>query len=152
MPAPMLVPLVDVVQDLTTYPAAWQGAAFVVVGAGAVGARELSVGQVVVCRSPAHCGDVVVLVARGGQGRPRFGRVRGDALFGEAGEPCSPLRWRVAGGVSAVLDGGERLRRLARVWCEGHPDQFWVPPVVRRAAEQPAGEPRVQLGLFQVAA
>lgn len=152
MPAPMLVPLVAVVGDLTTYPLAWQSSAFVVVGPGAVGDRCLAVGQVVVCRSPARPGDAVVLVARGGQGRPRFGRVRGDALFGEAGEPCSPLRWRVAGAVSAVLDGGERVRRLARVWCERHPEQFWVPPVVRRAAQAPEGEPRVQLGLFQVAA
>jgi len=70
--------------------------AFVVVREGDHGAWSFAAGDVLVCRGEAAHGDAVVLVP-GGHGRPRLGEVVGGTLRGDAGEPCSPLRWQAAG-------------------------------------------------------
>src|SRR5690606_8938694 len=59
-------------------------------------------GDVIACRDTVEPWGPVVLEARG-HGRPRLGALQGRALFGDGGEPCSPLRWRVAGEVVVIL-------------------------------------------------
>ena len=41
----------------------------------------------------------VLLLAPRRRGTPRFGTIVGGVVRGTAGEPCSPLRWRVVGRV-----------------------------------------------------
>lgn len=83
---------------LTTGPAVEH---FVVVREGSCAHGHWGTGEVLVCRGEPADGDQVVLVARG-HGRPRVGTVRKGRLYGDAGEPCHPDRWRVAGRLVAT--------------------------------------------------
>ena len=74
---------------------------FAVVREGICAHGRWGAGEVLVCRGEARDGDKVVLVARG-LGRPRVGSVRKGRLYGDAGEPCHPGRWRVAGRLVAT--------------------------------------------------
>ena len=82
---------------------------FVVVRSGQAVQGRFEADEVVVCAEAAEDAQTVVLVPRG-WGRPQLGTVRGRHLFGEAGEPCHPARWQVAGHVVGVW------RRREGVW------------------------------------
>lgn len=113
MNAPRLVPFFDMHSDTDELPAIWRDSAeetFVVAAAGEFGGIRYRVGDMLVCRGDADSDELVVLVARR-HGRPRVGWVRREGLEGEHGEPCSPVRWRPAGRVVAVLQ--PRARGLA---------------------------------------
>lgn len=75
---------------------------FVVAQGGWFAGRRFERGDLVACRDTSEPQGPVVLEARG-HGRPRLGAQDGRALYGDGGEACSPLRWRVAGEVVAVL-------------------------------------------------
>ena len=105
MTAPSLARYQDIAAQAV--PSLWQGAAddvFVVTSPGDFGGQRYSIGDMLICRGDVGDDEAVVLMARG-HGRPRLGWVRGDALSGEAGEPCSVSRWRAAGRIVAVLQG-----------------------------------------------
>jgi hypothetical protein len=87
--------------DRSTPPLLAGEACFVVVEPGVAEGTVWSAGDVVVVEPATRSDDLVVLVARG-MGRPRLGTACAGRLFGEAGEACSPVRWRVAGRVRAV--------------------------------------------------
>ena len=81
---------------------------FVVVRSGQSVQGRFEADEVMVCTESAEGAQTVVLVPRG-WGRPQLGTVRGRHLFGEAGEPCHPARWQVAGhlvGVWRRREGG----------------------------------------------
>ncbi|MBW2257531.1 MAG: hypothetical protein JRI25_23445, partial [Deltaproteobacteria bacterium] len=81
---------------------------FVVVEGGGFGGRRWYAGDLVVCRWCATpLAGQVMLEARG-LGRPRLGTLDEGDLFGDGGEACSPVRWRVAGEVVAVLRPDDR--------------------------------------------
>jgi len=134
--------------------------AFVVVHEGGFAGLDLGAGDVLVCRGEAVHGELTVLVPRG-HGRPRLGRVRGTVLEGDAGEPCSSLRWAPAGRVVAryrlgpdgwvveLLDGPGGVQRPARaVSAEGSPS---VQEGRQEAAAGPSQGSRSQLSLFAAA-
>jgi hypothetical protein len=119
MPAPRIEALDIVEQRLGSVARAEVGEAFVVLSAGEFGGRCFAVGDVLIAEPGAGNGPVI-LVARG-PGRPRLGSVCGSAVTGDAGEPCSGHRWRVAGGIRhvpstrATADVASRFDRGARV-------------------------------------
>ncbi len=134
--------------------------------AGALGGVEVVRGDLVVCRRAPNPEGAVVLEARG-LGRPRLGCVLGATLLGDAGEPCSPLRWRVAGELAEVLrpeagvwarieipreQGESGLRRGS----QGGASSLSALRVVARPGGRPKGRPArgggPQLSLFQRAA
>ena len=92
MPTPVLEHITQ-----THDPADSEVEVFRVVQEGEFAGRQWREGAILLCHGEPRTGDAVVLVARGRQGRPRMGRVEGTRFFGEAGEPCHPARWRVAG-------------------------------------------------------
>ena len=75
--------------------------AFTIVRSGYFAGRDWSAGDMIVCSPRREAVANVVLIPRG-RGRIRMGTAQGSKLFGEAGEPCSPARWRAAGMLSAV--------------------------------------------------
>lgn len=79
---------------------------FVVVRSGVTVQGSFEADEVIVCSDAVSDGDTVVLVPRG-WGNPQVGSIHGQHLQGEAGEPCHPGRWQVAGRVVAVW----RLRK-----------------------------------------
>ncbi|MCB9677020.1 MAG: hypothetical protein H6737_18025 [Alphaproteobacteria bacterium] len=92
-------------------------------------------------------GDAVVLVAVG-PGRPRLGRVQGNRLIGDRGEPCLMSRWEVAGRVEGVI------RPVGAGWAI---EMFDQPGIVGMAADRAPGvlegtpepvRPVAQLSLF----
>lgn len=111
---------------------------FVVVREGDCTHGHWGTGEVLVCRGEPADGDRVVLVARG-HGRPRVGTVRKGRLYGDAGEPCHPGRWRVAG-------------RLVATWrARGEGWVCTLADAQEDAGSVPVLEPReraVQLDLF----
>lgn len=148
MNAPRLDRYTADVHELTALPAIWQGAAdevFVVTQAGEFGGERYGLGDVLVCRGEAVDDEPVVLMARG-HGRPRMGWTRGDALFGEVGEPCSAARWRAAGRIVAVLRADARSLAVVR----SAPQIVPGPPVFRPGGRRP--QPSAQLSLFSRAA
>lgn len=102
MTAPRLVPVFVPAERMPSPDARLFG----VVEAGDFGGMHLEAGEVVACRPVSDPSGPVVLEARG-FGRPRLGRIEGHALFGDGGESCSPIRWRVVGEIVAVLQGEE---------------------------------------------
>ena len=142
MNAPRLVPFLDMHDDTQELPAIWRDCAaetFVVAAPGEFGGIRYRVGDMLVCRGDADSDELVVLVARRHE-RPRVGWVRREGLEGEHGEPCSPVRWRPAGRVVAVLQ--PRTRGLAM--CR--PAERPAPTARTQRAEAP------QLSLFSQAA
>lgn len=119
--APVLAPLLQVLSrahiDISVLPEALLGRAmqlYAVIQAGIFDGRVLDVGDVVVCAETAIAGAPVVLVARG-HGGPRLGSVRGAEILGDAGEPCSGGRWRIAGHVERILHAaGQVVEACAR--------------------------------------
>ena len=112
MSAPVLAPIQDLLLHTRITAAsipdgvpadAWL---FVVVASGVFGGRWFRPGDLVVCDGTDTDGDVV-LVARG-HGTPRLGSRTLGRLTGDAGEPCSEQRWRVAGTVIGVVDSASR--------------------------------------------
>lgn len=94
---------------------------YAVIEAGDFGGRRYAVGEVVVCRGEPAATEPVVLVPRG-PGRPMLGRVDREAITGDAGEPCAPARWTVAGRIERILSGSNtvteacvRFIRTARI-------------------------------------
>jgi hypothetical protein len=77
---------------------------FRVLRGGAFDGRPLHGGDLVACVPRAGVGDAVVLVPVG-RGAPRLGHVRREGLVGDAGDPCDPARWSVAGRVVRVVRG-----------------------------------------------
>ena len=69
---------------------------FVVTRGGRCSQGRWSAGELLVCLGGAVEGDRVVLVPRG-RGAPRIGRIQNNKILGDAGEPCHPGRWQVAG-------------------------------------------------------
>jgi hypothetical protein len=55
-------------------------------------------GTVVTLDDNVQAGGTLLLAPRR-RGTPRFGTIVGGVIRGSAGEPCSPLRWRVVGRV-----------------------------------------------------
>lgn len=109
--SPTLAPLLTVLSragiDTAIVPEAFRPVRqhlYAVIESGDFGGRRYAVGEVVVCRGEATNTEPVVLVPRG-PGRPMLGRVVGEALTGDAGEPCAPARWTVAGRIERVLGG-----------------------------------------------
>ena len=142
MNAPRLARYQDLRHNNLSVPAIWQGAAddvFVVVSSGEFDGQRYRVGDVLICRGEAVDGEAMVLMARG-HGRPRMGRVLGDALFGEVGEPCSAARWRAAGRIVTVLQGDTSSLSVVR-----SASQVVAMPIERRVR-------RAQLSLFSRAA
>jgi len=112
---------------------------------GLFGGRQFHAGELALVDGVAEEGDLVVLVAAG-PGRPRLGRVVGNRLLGDRGEPCLMSRWEVAGRVVGVI------RPVGTGWCV---ELFDQPGLVGMATGQEAGEaiaPRfsapTQLDLF----
>lgn len=106
--APVLAPLFAVLSragiDAAVIPASIRAPGtvlFAVVSAGDYAGRHYLTGEVLVCRG-AEVGEPVVLTPRG-PGRPMLGRIDGERLLGDAGEPCAPERWSAAGRVERVL-------------------------------------------------
>ena len=69
---------------------------FVVTRGGKCSQGHWSAGEVLVCLGGAAEGDRVVLVPRG-RGAPCIGQIQNNKILGDAGEPCHPGRWQVAG-------------------------------------------------------
>jgi hypothetical protein len=119
MPAPRIEALDIVEQRLGSVVRSHPGEAFLVVATGTFGGRAFAVGDLLIAE-PVVGDGAVILVARG-PGRPRLGSVHGSAVTGDAGEPCSAHRWRVAGSVRhvpssrATADAASRFDRGARV-------------------------------------
>ena len=95
---------------------------FVVVRSGVTVQGSFDADEVIVCSDSVSDGDTVVLVPRG-WGNPQIGSILGRHLEGEAGEPCHPGRWQVAGRVAAVW----RLRKGS-----------WVCQLNERSGTEPA--------------
>lgn len=148
MTAPRIDRFIAVSDDSTVLPSIWQGAAdevFIVTQPGEFGGERYGLGDVLVCRGEVVDDEPVVLMARG-HGRPRMGWTRGDALFGEVGEPCGAARWRAAGRIVAVLRADARSLAVVRSAPQVVPG-----PVMLRTTpthRAPAG----QLSLFSQAA
>ena len=89
--------------------------AFVVVGEGSYAGRHWRCGEVLLCDPAAEGASKgpVVLAARG-PGRPRLGRFDKAGVWGDAGEPCNPIRWEVVGRVREIRVPSPALR----VACE----------------------------------
>jgi len=102
MTAPRLIPLFVATERLPSPDTRLFG----VVASGVFGDLHVEAGEIIACRPAAEPEGPVVLEARG-FGRPRVGRLDGRALYGDGGEACSPLRWRVVGEIVAVLQGDE---------------------------------------------
>jgi len=128
MPAPLLRPLSAAPSSvrplLPTLPADLP--AFVVVAEGDFGGHRFAAGDVVVCRGEAVHGDATVLVPCG-HGRPRLGAVHGTTLRGDAGEPCSAVRWQAAG----------KLVACYRLGVDG-----WVAHLLAPVVDEVAGAPQ----------
>lgn len=120
----------DLLAALPALPGTDGVAMFVVTGEGVFAGRRWGVGDVVVCRGDARTGDATVLIARG-HGRPRLGSVRGTRVWGDAGEPCHPGRWLVAGRMVA------HYRSTPHGWVVD-----LVEPGVMAEAATPVGEQR----------
>lgn len=108
MPAPRLERLASVLvrakvdfRNLALPVNCEPGACFVVVSEGAFADRIFGVGDVIACGGLPEDGESTVLFARD-PARPRLGTVRGELIFGDAGEPCHPVRWSVAGRILEV--------------------------------------------------
>lgn len=106
--APVLAPLFAVLSragiDAVVIPPSIRAPGtvlFAVVSSGDFAGRRYLTGEVLVCRG-AEVGEPVVLTPRG-PGRPMLGRIEGERLLGDAGEPCAPERWSTAGKVERVL-------------------------------------------------
>jgi hypothetical protein len=103
-----MVDAIRLVPELCRFPV--DTAAFVVVQPGTYAGRWYTRGEVLLAEPAlALPGEPVILVARD-SGRPRLGCLRGSRLFGDADEPCSAVRWSVAG--RAVL-GHPQLQLFA---------------------------------------
>ncbi|MCO4746461.1 MAG: hypothetical protein KC912_16810 [Proteobacteria bacterium] len=146
MSAPRLTRYQDLNDRGQRVPAIWQGAAdqvFVVMSPGRFAGQRYNVGDVLICRGDVVEDEAMVLMARG-HGRPRMGSLRGDALYGEVGEPCSAARWRAAGRIVAVLRGESSSLSVVR-----------SAPQVVKVSREPRRPRRVrtpQLSLFSRAA
>jgi hypothetical protein len=126
------------------------GAAVLVVSAGTFGGLELKAGDVLRCAGSPRSGRVAALVDRSGQAQ--LGSVRGEKLYGDAGEPRSPSRWGTIGEVVAVVRGDKVLTVGADGgWRVNLPSD---PAELRsgEAANRPGPQGPVQLGLFARAA
>jgi hypothetical protein len=111
MTAPEIAPLREMLR-VTGHaaPAGWERVQFVVVRSGEFNGRRWCVGEGLVCVAPGEEeARAVVLVARG-PGRPRLGTLDGEAMRGDAGEPCSPERWQAAGAVEVLPAEAEVVR------------------------------------------
>lgn len=97
--------------------------AFSVVRDGMFAGRMFRSGEVALVHGGPEEGDAVVLVAQG-PGRPRLGRVQGNQLVGDRGEPCLMSRWEVAGRVIGVA------RPMGAVWVIEHFDGMTAEAVV----------------------
>ena len=105
MRAPRLERLNDVVAaaGLTwqQVPAGFREAgAFAVTAAGEFGGRWFEAGTVLRADGACGEGEPIVLVPVD-PARPRFGTSDRGMLFGDRGEPCSPVRWRAVGALGA---------------------------------------------------
>jgi len=81
---------------------------FVVIEGGGFGGRRWHVGDLVACRRRENQLTGQVMLEARGLGRPRLGTLYEGGLYGDAGEACSPARWRVAGEVIGVLRPNDR--------------------------------------------
>jgi hypothetical protein len=114
---------------------------YVVVQPGVFAGRAWAQGEHIVCRAATGPKvDGPLLLAPVGKGGPMLGMRRQWRIYGVHGEPCSALRWRVAGELVGVW------ARRGRKWTEI--DHLFVQSGVARAVP---GERR-QLGLFATAA
>ncbi|MEZ4319464.1 MAG: hypothetical protein R3F61_18255 [Myxococcota bacterium] len=98
---------------------------FSVVRDGEFAGRRFRSGELAVVEGMPEEGDAVVLVAVG-PGRPRLGRVVGNRLMGDRGEPCLMSRWEVAGRVAGVI------RPVGTGWAV---EMFDQPGIVGMAAD-----------------
>lgn len=103
--APLVLVLARAAIDAAVLPEALRAAdtsLFAVVTAGVFGGRSWKPGDVLVVRPSVRSNGPSVLVSRRPE-RCMLGRSLDGQLFGDAGEPCAPARWSVAGEVCAVL-------------------------------------------------
>jgi hypothetical protein len=104
--------------------------AFVVLMEGMYENRLYHQGEILVCDTGTEHGGVVVLTARG-PGRPRVGRVDETGVWGDAGEPCNPVRWEVAGSIARIIKGSAELTAACSA-LGGRPLAPWW--AIRRSA------------------
>ncbi|TVQ86481.1 MAG: hypothetical protein EA397_19985 [Deltaproteobacteria bacterium] len=117
---------------------------FVVTVGGDLNGLYVERGAVLVCDPDSTSSRCPVVLLPKGHGRPCVGRIEGKHLRGEHGEPCSPRRWQVSGGIVQVLQvgEGERLCAVTVPLLDLHPaTPCHVDPAMGRWAElQPASQ------------